>query len=267
MSYYIIYNKISDVIYPQCLQLFNLYLVKHVNTEDRVKDGIIVVILNSIIVIILNLLYNFTIKIYNYLKVNKNNDEIIIVEDVIRSYSINQIIEYESNFKLIDSNYNGFNSVTWIMTYLKETKNINTILPNNKKKLSLINVYLDDENCYKYLLKNYENVYIPVHKYFNKYLKIYEYIFLYESVLYSKDVNELEKFLISVKNYYNNKNIKEDVNILSVSEYTNNSPFTKKICNINKEFSFDCIFFKDKPLVIKWLDKFKNNDIYPKNCV
>lgn len=60
------YTKVLSVISQQFQQLTNLYVVKYINTGDRVVDGVLSVMANSMISLLSSLNYTLLINCYTY---------------------------------------------------------------------------------------------------------------------------------------------------------------------------------------------------------
>jgi len=68
------YTKALQVISQQFQQLTNIYVVKYINTGDRVMDGILSVMVNSMISILGSLNYNFLMYSYKYINTKEETD-------------------------------------------------------------------------------------------------------------------------------------------------------------------------------------------------
>jgi len=257
-----IFEIISKTIYPQFSQMFNLYLTKLVNTGDRVIDNCLIVVINSIVIILLTLLYN----LHSYLIIKYESD-IINADNVLKKYKKDDII---TNYKIV---YNAYSSVSnsnnikpiypvYIVRYIIEFKIVDRININDK-----INVSFFKDKLGERIAGSQRNAYFtPVYKYIIN--NQVEYIFLIEEILYSNNQIELEKFLKLVYNYsceFDKINIPQCERINSIYEYTENG--NNQIINlgkINKKLTFDNIHFEQKKLLLKWVDLFINNNMYPK---
>jgi hypothetical protein len=113
----VILEKVNGVIYPQITQLINLYSVQYINTGDRVKDGIIIVLLNGIISLILSALYNVISIIYKKYYLTRLV-EYMNIEEIISENSLEKVIAYKHEIK-ISGEFDGISNVT-----LNETEQI-----------------------------------------------------------------------------------------------------------------------------------------------
>ena len=257
---------ISKTIYPQFSQMFNLYLTKIINTGDRVIDNCLIVVINSIGIILLTLLYN----LYTFLTIKYESD-IINVDSVLKKYKKDDII---SNYKIL---YNAYSSVSnstnikpiypvYVIRYIVDFKIVDKINIHDK-----INVSFFKDKLGERIAGSQRNSYFtPVYKYvINNQI---EYIFLVEEILYSNNQLELEKFLKLVYNYsceFDKINIPQCERVNSIYEYTENTSqnvFSQHINlgKVNKKLTFDNIHFEQKELLLKWVDLFINNNMYPK---
>ena len=131
-------DKLSSVIYPQLLQLVNVYSVKYIDTGDRVTDGICTAIFNAVIAIIascsctiLSYIYKLWCR-YNSVKIlsNTKNNSMLIVENILPEYKIEQIIKCKYNIKTTEMS-NGY-YFSDISSWAVEKKKINSVQSSGK---------------------------------------------------------------------------------------------------------------------------------------
>jgi hypothetical protein len=250
----LIYDKFITIIYPQITQITNSYSIQYINTGDRIKDNAAVIILNTLVAILFTLLYYICEHMYSFM-MNKDLDKNVLNVNEIIKYHPGDIVE---KYNFIYKDFLYF-SIKYLLYYLNENNIIDDINVNEKTQLTLrenfgkINSSIHDGDLC--------NVFIPVYKY--KSNNNIEYIFLKNKTLYSKNEKELSSFIIKILHQFcKQKNTISLVNISNaIFEFKNFELI--RIGYINKNHTFDKMFFDNKKYLLKWVDKFKTKTLYP----
>ncbi len=288
----LITSTFGNNIKPQFLQIANLELIKYINTGDRVKDGAIVIILNALLSLLLSTLNYIICKIYKYLRYNtistgsiKNK---INCKEVLNIITAEEVNKY--NFKYVLGNNPNivgyFNDVTFemlsqyctqhnIAEFCNTIGNVELYQPliivnyNDPKdfidRIKTNNILTPDNKSSDSGLSSY---FVPVEVYLNENGEN-EYIFLYKSNLVSKSSTELSKFISNILLYNCNFKIhnKPSTNLRileSYYSYGSDAMTTMVLGDINKNTTFDSIYFNEKEVLLEWVDKFTSETIYPK---
>ncbi len=226
-----IVNTFGTGIKPQILQIANLELVKYVNTGDRVKDGAIVVVLNTLLSLSTAVIYfglstgyKWIKNKYNSIKNNGKTEYKINVQDVLGRITQDEVEKYPFSYS-ISLNGLDYNEVTFHMlcNYLSENNIIseynaikkinlhqyfryhsmgnavNTTYFNNTIKGFNLNpeTFLIPRSSSDSFQVGVSNYFVPVEVYKNFYGEN-EYIFLYDGALVAKSSAELSKFVINI---------------------------------------------------------------------
>jgi AAA+ superfamily predicted ATPase len=256
-------------IQPPLLQIANSEFVNYVNTGDKIKDSAIVLILNSVLLILIKFIYksleNTYCFLYNNVS-NKNDDDNYNFDTdlILSKYKVDDITKYKFQFNLLKNISDASRTFTEWCNYKKIKLNVSTSIDCSVK----INYtkYMENDGTVLYMNENQFNKLItPVYKYKNN--NDYEYIFVDNGTIYSNDLIHLNKF---IKEYL--KDYDYIINLSKLKDKTEN-----KICeidysrfvlmeqgNINKDIVLDSIYFDEKQKIIQWIDKFKDNKMYPK---
>lgn len=255
-----IMDKITNVIYPQLLQLINIKITKLINSGDRVQDGIYIMVINSSIVVLLTALYYVSTYYYNLVFIKKETYE-IDCEEVIKTHNIEQIIEYKFEFILDIVNYSAIS-----FSRLKKWIDKNPHLTITPKKSQKIITYIQQRTIDGECVKQFElssttdlNIFMPIHKYLNKKTLNYEYIFLLDKKLYSQNLEELKKLTLTIFN--SNTHIAETKD-LSIFELNENVDAVKTGL-VSPNITFNKMFFEEKEHLLEILDKYENKTLYP----
>ncbi len=279
----IVSSTLSSNIKPQFLQITNVEVIKYVNTGDRIKDGSIVIIINALISIGLSLLYYVSHKLYyllyyklyyqnnNTYKINVNNVMKNVTEKDMEKYlfryslskniiSFKQLNKYLEYNKIINEHY--ITKPTYYKEYLQCSSS------NIKKYKELIKTYscLHDYDMNGYsIIPSY---FMPVEKYENEYGN-YDYIFLFNGDIVSKSFIQLNKFIEKVSIFIIEQEYVEEKSNLKICEthYDITHATTMQYMDnglVNKNITFDTIYFDEKPILLNWINKFQTKTLYPK---
>ena len=280
-------EKISSVIYPQLLQLVNVYLVKYIDTGDRVTDGIYTTVVNALIAILVTSMCSFASYFMNvlityYRKFYPTEDEAagtIIVGDILPLYKADDVLKYKYNIstEIIGTGYNFLTVSVWAI----EKKKIDSIqIPGQSTSCGVkypLDVKPEDRNNKLFLSCSRDikpkNVLIPIHKYTNR-ESVVEYVWLHGCTLYSNDIKALEKVVSDflqcmepVQAEIPKTLTKRKCKISELSEYKvgngDNRDGLSAKGYVSLKITFDKIFFTDKTILLNWLHKFSTNSMYP----
>lgn len=283
-------ESVSSVVYPQLLQLINVYLVKYIDTGDRVTDGIYTTVFNALIAICLTsactaITYICNI-LFNYYKALYPSEEekagTIIVGDILPLYKIDNIMKYKYNIstETLGNGYNFSNVSAWAI----ETKKIDSVQVMGQSTPCVVkypNSSPFNEDRHESLFLNMsrdskmKNVHVPLVKYVNK-NGTDEYVWLCEKTLYSNDIKVLEKLIAEflkfsepVQTITTPTTTKRKCRIHELSEYKNGSGDNRDGLSakgyVSLKITFDKIYFMDKTILLNWLHKFSTNSMYPPN--
>lgn len=269
----IVKDKLLSVIQPQILQLTNIYLVQLVNTGDRVKDGCLIVVLNALIALCMSALYFIWTFIYNLCK-SKQDVQMNVVEimknikvDDINKFIHRSDIKYPILFETINE-------------YLIEEKIIDDFYSNKNIQYYTVTEYQSDEygNTSNTLInrtKTYihpcseNHVIIPVYRYMLKNSSTYKYVFYRDGELLSETYTGLSEITDILIKYACNKmhiscSKKNKQYLFYELQQRNDDICVKRKGNILKDCVFDSIHFEKKTELLEWVNKFKENRMYPK---
>ncbi len=284
---HIITTAISSNIKPQFLQIVNVELMKYIDTGDRMKDGSLLIIVNSLITLLLSILYYICCKLYNIINTkivlnNNNNTYKINVKNVLKNITTTDMNTYMFKYRLINATHNEVN-IPILFGYLQKNNildNVNVIKSTYlyqgynkissmediniiKNKGNLLLPYYTSENC------DIVNYFMPVEVYKNE-LNEDEYIFLYQGELQSKTSIQLNNFILKVLeykiNYYNTiVNQKNELKIIEAEYDATKSAcmITNTIGDINPNITFNKIHFDEKHILLDWIYKFTSKTLYP----
>jgi DNA replication protein DnaC len=282
----VLLEKVNGVIYPQITQLINLYSVQYINTGDRVKDGIIIVLLNGVISLILSALYNVISIIYKKHYMRQMGDQMMNIDEIMAEYPLDKVIQYKHEMKIY-SECGGVNNNTLCFTpstqYSLSSRlylDCDNVLMWAKEQHKLSDLYSTTNTKINYYFKlnkndmnhslqvehgSLSNVFVPIKKYYNIHKNTFEYIFLVGTTIYSQSSNELDKLCHEIYVFY--KELKMSLvqsknNI--IYEINSNLELVNK-GKISENIVFDKIHFDEKPHILEWLDKFQQKTMYPKS--
>lgn len=241
-----------NIITEQIKQLINIFLVKNIVTGDRVLDGTVCIIFNTLFSLFGQIIYKFILEKYNTYK-NINKVETDSPTDINHEqfnyddYKMEDIIKY----KFVNNEYEIYRlCISWIKKNYKTyntNKQIFTVYSSNQTNIA--------ENSLK-------NIIMPIWKYKNINTNKYDYIWFVNETIYSNNFNELLKLLNDIYKSPSTNKINSNicVNILSIKH---GSIFINNLGAINSTCVFENIHFDKKPQLLSVLDKFKENSMYP----
>lgn len=248
-----------QTIAGQIQQLTNIYVVKSISTGDRVLDGTICIILNTILVLLGGFLYKFILEKWNII-INGNKVETDLPTDIVhekinyQDYKLDDIVKYKF---CLNNNLIINDTIEWIK------KTYNTYNTNKQFELQ----YDDISNDVYVNGKNSKIVFMPIWKYKNVDTKKYEYVWLANCILYTNNFNALSDLVKEIKKIKTEK-VKisgEIYEILCNSDKNGNEVYTQLLGNINPNRIFKNIYFDEKPKLLSILEKFKEKKMYPED--
>jgi ATP-dependent Zn protease len=250
----LIIDKITNVIYPQLLQLINIKITKLINTNDRVQDGIYIMVINSSIALLLTVLYYFSCHLYKCFIIKETEE--IDCEEVVKTHTIEKVTQYNYEF-LLDISCDEVNFKN-LKIWINKNPNLLIIPKKSNKIITFLNTFVKFE-----MTKSSEtNVFMPIHKYLNKKTLNYEYIFLLDSKIYSQNFIELQNLVLKIFKKEENSNTSPTLpSIYELSETVE----VRKIGSVSPNITFDKIFFDEKQHLLEVLDKLQNKKLYPKS--
>jgi hypothetical protein len=282
-------NIIMTSIKPQFLQIINLEIVKYVNTGDRVKDGAIVVILNSVFSIFVSIIYYIFEIIYFKIKCNtiicKGK---IDTDKVLQIYNQDKVSKFKFVYHTYDSYFTSEISVGNIIDYLKVNKKLTKITPNcqtacnttykifegGKLKINTLpSEFLTNETVLKIansddkFTNNQQQWFLPVDSYINDYGEE-NYVFLFNKMLVSESVEQLGNTVLKILDFIYETGINDNLNsskknVLTIDEYNEDSRSLLNIGFVNPNITFDTLVLENKDTILNWLDRFQTKSIYP----
>lgn len=246
------------LILPQFQSLLNILVSKYVNTGDRLLDNAMIAILSAFLGILISyipIFYAMIFEIINTVDEKSQFKPLEVNEEILKH---DNIVKYKYKIKVRDLVESGFNTLNnyrlnnWIVnTYgdIYGTGSIELEIGDYIYKPSS-KLMLKHDPCTSYPK-------MPIYRYFNG--KKVEYIIYYDNYLYCNDLNILETF---VKQFYTNNKTNEQTVDKHIYEVNEKGEVVKK-GKINVKKSFDRLHFDQKNTIIKMLDKFKSNTMYP----
>lgn len=274
-----ILNTIATIA-GQIQQLTNVYVVKFVNTGDRVIDGSMSIMINTFLVLLGTILYKKIMIVWEYYKIRGSSEyiETDAPTDINHElfdyslYKIEDIMKYEylvdTNTYAVTSNNSTSSTSTysyilnWIKITYKSIKSSKQIVLNcSLNREDLINTHLNEINPTIVM-------FMPIWKYKNTKTKQYDYIWIIEKKIYAKDFNEFNKLIKMLYDYKIQYNITNDANKQLVEKIP---IILKFVMNQNPSFIgfvketrvFNNIYFDEKPHLLSMLEKFKTETMYP----
>lgn len=253
-------EQLINTIISQIQQILNLHVIKYVNTGERVLDSALSIIINTSFVIIGTLIYNNLLYFVScfkrqYVYKEDDNDPLSINFDNFdfKKYKMEEIEQYQYAIVLANC-YTSIDEQMIIIWCIEHIKHI------NQKKTS--RYYYAGKDLFKISSVDDNNTFTPVWKY--KCNNTLEYVWLCKGRLYSNNLSEINKFRDHVKKFIETKNITTNDN-LNIHEYDESTKAIKYVGKVNKKKTFDNIYFDEKENLVKMLDKFKTDTMYPKS--
>lgn len=274
----VLLEKVNGVIYPQITQLINLYSVQYINTGDRVKDGIIIVLLNGTISLILSGVYNMITILYKRYYLTRFI-EYMNIEEIISTNPLDKVMAYKHEIRIsydfdninnmiLNENDNNLEflllDVVNILMWAKEQNILKNYHSTNNTKLKY-NYYLHNNgNSLRIDFNSVANLFIPIKKYYNNQKKEFEYIFIVGTTIYSQCSIEIENLYNEIYTFYKERNIHLNSSKSNRIYEVNSKLEVVNKGNISENIVFDKIHFDEKKLILEWLDRFQKKTLYPK---
>lgn len=288
MSFIELWNEFLKQIVPNLKQFVQLELVKYINTGDRVKDGVMVLICTQLLTFVFSFLH-FLCNWLTTICIHCNESEESAMETFANSLLLSEI---NKSFKFVfpmDSYY-GFEKKVYLYleninqkVYYKQTKSLSFVFNDEISQIitSLLSSLsssssssLSDNNTpppMKNLIRKFERDVISddltvVKSYLNTNNRR-EFIVIHNHSLWSNSKEELNDFLQKVVEFMHNSKPKDKstkIKIWTISSKASAEPWCLTPCGeIQSHMTFDTIYFDKKQVVIEWLNKFKNGEMYP----
>ena len=246
--------KALSLISSQIQQLTNIYVVKYVNTGDRVIDGAVSVMINSMLVLLGSFVYKWLSTLFDPPK-HKETDSPTDINHMLFDYSqckMDEIMKYKHKLRM-DFILNT--TLKWIKnTYhvIDTNQQINHTITSNNTNTNIgmgISYAEEDKYC------------MPIWKWKNDKTQKYEYIWLIGKTLYSNNFNELEKIFHKIKELYEKSftKVSDNKKELVILNY----PSRNVLGNVQINCTFDRMWFDTKNHLMDMLDKCKTNQLYP----
>jgi len=245
-------EQILNTITSNVQQLINMYVVSNVNTGNRTVDNALTVIINSMYILIGTFLYNklaqFIVKYTNkvFYKETDEPTSINIDNFPFKKYQISDIKKYKFVVTLYYINYD-----IWMK------KNKIKIHSYNQMKFHLCDKKMEKNNTG---ISPFKDIYMPVWKY--KVNGEYKYIWIIDYEAYSDDYEELDKCVNHL--FVDNTNTNSETKRIYEFCTENKQLVLKNKGLVNKNKLFDNLYFDQKENLILMLNKFKDNNMYPK---
>lgn len=286
-------SVINDNIKPQFLQIANIELVKQINTGDRIKDGALVIIFNSLISLSFSTTYFGLKKIYRFANnkyfTKKNETKYkIILKDVLEKIKKEDVAKYSFKYPIEDSMGHISNDINFMRlnTYLSRNNIIDDygaesqvelyqnrklsgfltpdLFFNTIKTFNLLSPMNVNGSVDKKAIKNY---FMPIEFYINEKGEK-EYIFLHDGNIVSNSYIELNNFVIRVLEDCMKRERPEIMGPsqlkIEEAQYETGTRMTKNnIGELNPKINFGNIYFDNKPILLDWIDKFVEKKLYP----
>ncbi len=260
---------VTQNIQPPLLQIANSEFVKYINTGDRIKDSAYVLVLNSLLLILIKIFYKLIHIVYSKFKPNNNFKDGIDTEKVCEEIGLDKVIKYKFRIDMLFEGYCMHKFTEWLSYRKVKLNTSQTTVCKLTKALWDINGHIlignlkENQTILGIMGGEFKHCYTPVHKY--NYNNKTEYIFMIGTSLYSNDLDELEKF-VRLYTYEIETTIYCRKNATSIKIYElNYEKFTPiSLGDINKNITFDTIYFDGKDHIMEWVNKFRENKMYPK---
>lgn len=284
-----------DTILTQVKQLSNNYVTKNINTGDKITDVAISVMILALFDIVVKYATTYFTTLISSVKTGKNpwdfDPTLVpkITDDDLKKfkYSLSLSNACDAELRVNGAERSLYDYVhNWITerfgncTVRENTVRCevisndgeprtflggSTITSNNFGNLS-INVYNTDK----------QNVFMPIWSY--KLHSKQSYIYIANNTLYSDSKSELQKLLAEIGSLNKEQHVKiaqsrptrpsKQLEILELKEVwsTDKKAYTssyERVGYVNKNKTFDKIFFDEKEKLLIMLEKYKNKTIYP----
>lgn len=281
-----------DIILAQVKNVMSNYATKNIDTGDKIFDVAIGVVLLA--------LFDMIVKFVTGLYTSFNSKQILgknpwdfdpllvkkISEDDVKKYKYSLLTGYPTRLKIIgDEMHFSDNIYYWIDTIFSEkcsrqftTKchfldNIQRCeafeVNNTNIKSLVININQQDKS----------QIFMPIWAYCNN--NQLEYIYVYNYALWSnsmdelkKCINHISKFTVEKFELFTEKNVKQknakqkDLEIVELTELWKDdkkeySKSYKQVGFVNKNKTFDKIYFDEKDKLLEMIEKYQSKTIYP----
>ena len=249
-----------EIIIEQIKQFTNIIVLQHVNTGNRMLDGVLSLLFNTILSMMIQKSFKyFTVAKHKYwgCENNKNNPNYVDLNEIDLSLFPKDKIEAY----LFEFHWYKVFSQTEFFKFLEEKKiKINTFKTTKHCIIDYTNYRLgvNEENEIKKFC-------FPIWKYIEK--EEIQYIWLYGDKLFSNNFYELQKFINEYKMFVFNNNIvlgKIQRKVFNVcDEGTQGIIGINTLGYINSLRTFDVIYFDQKQKLIEIVKKFQENKMYP----
>lgn len=280
-----------ETIFAQIKQLTNNYITKTIDTGDKIIDVAINVIIMALIDMIIKYINSYCKKLYNREKLGKNPWEFDplkvkkISEDEVKKYKYNTHCEYNVSIRLTNKDrYFSDLVYKWIeTTFGEKCSRLHSLCcdlsTNDNCNYGSGGLLISNKNITDLIVNVTEvhrkYIFMPIWGYYDK--GNIEYIYIYNQYLWSNSMEELNKFIKHISKFVvekyeailpiQEKQLKSlEIVELQESWKPDKSDFAKSYKNVgyvNKNKTFDKIFFDEKEKLLEMIDKYQNKTIYP----
>lgn len=283
MSLIELWNEFLKQIVPNLKQFVQLELVKYINTGDRVKDGVIVLVCTQLLTFVFSFLHflcNWLVSMY----IHCNESEESAMETFANSLSLSEI---DKSFKFSLSMSGTYGLERGVYLYLENTNQKMhykhtrsskfTLLDEIHQAMAMISSSSDDKVpntirkfCKNMIRKSETNMISDDLTVVKSYLNTNnhrEFIVIHGHSLWSNSKEELNDLLHKVLEFMYESKPKDKstkIKIWTISKASSELDPSLTCCGeIQSHMTFDTIYFDKKQVVLEWLDKFKNGAMYP----
>lgn len=240
-----------DIIFQQLNTMANLYVIKYINTGDKILDNAFVVIIGVVISYIIIYFTNRDILKFWYNR---------IVRKIRRQkdpFDFKTEWYFHDNYNIIKNTYKG------IYTNTKIGDIIRKLIIKYPNKVRITNDEDEDDRCCNL---NYEGTsLIPIKNVVPLFYNGIDIVY-YENrdnIIFSKTLNSLQDFIGYINMMDNKSKEKEIDNNLKIYHYTPKEILLKGEISSNK--TFDRLYYDQKNQVVDLVEKFSKGTMYPKS--
>lgn len=275
-----VWSEFVQQVVPNVKQMIQLELVKYINTGERVKDGIIVVICTQVLSLLCSVMQLLISKLYTIWF------EEVATKLAVESLTIEKVVRYKFSHSVFYTEFVTAENILKYMEFHGMEMHVKSDGATTKLKFSTAHA-----NAYRLksveLLKNAGNnililgpegdlsvgrLLVPIKSY--KHNNDIEFIVMYDNYVWSNSSTELNNLINDVCCWKMKLNDKKedptkDIFIYSISSSsttstsTSLSPMLLYEGKLPPHMTFDHIYFDQKQQLLEWIGKFNTQTMYP----